>query len=69
MNIYDRIEITGMWANKLKVGESHPPHTHSNNFLSGVYYLEAGENTSNIQFFDPRYKIFSETNHKILIIF
>ena len=49
--IYDRIEITGMWANKLKVGESHPPHTHSNNIFSGVYYLEGG---SPIQFFDPR---------------
>ena len=51
---YKKLEITGMWANKLHEGESHPPHTHSNNFLSGVYYLEAGENTSNIQFFDPR---------------
>ena len=37
-----------------KNNNSHAPHTHSNNFLSGVYYLEAGENTSNIQFFDPR---------------
>ena len=50
---YDKIEITNMWANKLNSGESHPPHTHSNNFLSGVYYLKAG-NTSPIQFFDPR---------------
>ena len=50
---YDKIEITGMWANTLNSGESHPPHTHSNNFLSGVYYLKAG-NTSPIQFFDPR---------------
>ena len=30
---YDRLEITGMWANVLKPGESHPPHTHSNNFF------------------------------------
>ena len=36
---YDKIEITGMWANKLNAGDSHPPHTHSNNILSGVYYL------------------------------
>ena len=34
---YDKIEITGMWANKLNAGDSHAPHTHSNNFLSGVY--------------------------------
>ena len=51
---YDKLEITGMWANKLHVGEAHPPHTHSNNFLSGVYYLKASDNTSPIQFFDPR---------------
>ena len=40
-----------MWANMLKKGDSHPPHTHSNNVLSGVYYLEGG---APIQFFDPR---------------
>ena len=51
---YDHLEITGMWANCLSAGDSHPPHTHSNNFLSGVYYLFAGKNTSPIQFFDPR---------------
>ena len=51
---YDKLEITGMWANKLPVGELHPPHTHSNNFLSGVYYLKASGDTSPIQFFDPR---------------
>ena len=50
---YDKIEITNMWANKLNSGESHPPHTHSNNFLSGVYYLKSGK-TAPIQFFDPR---------------
>ena len=49
--LYDRLEFTGMWANKLKAGDIHPPHTHSNNIFSGVYYLEGG---SEIQFFDPR---------------
>ena len=49
--LYDRLEFTGMWANKLKAGDIHPPHTHSNNIFSGVYYLEGG---SQIQFFDPR---------------
>ncbi len=48
---YENIEMTGMWANKLVKGEVHPPHTHSNNIFSGVYYLEGG---SQIQFFDPR---------------
>jgi len=50
---YDKIQITGMWANKLVKGDIHPPHTHSNNILSGVYYLESDE-TAGIQFFDPR---------------
>ena len=48
---FDRIEMTNMWGNDLKKGESHAPHTHSNNILSGVYYLKSG---SPIQFFDPR---------------
>ena len=48
---YESIEMTGMWANKLIKGEVPPPHTHSNNIFSGVYYLEGG---SQIQFFDPR---------------
>jgi len=51
---YDKVEITGMWANGLKKGETHAPHTHSNNFLSGVYYLVANEETAPIHFFDPR---------------
>ena len=51
---YDSLEITGMWANKLFEGDSHPPHTHSNNVLSGVYYLSTSDKTSPIQFFDPR---------------
>ena len=49
--LYDRLEITSMWANKLVKGDIHPPHTHSNNVFSGVYYLKGG---SPIQFFDPR---------------
>jgi uncharacterized protein (TIGR02466 family) len=51
---YDSVEITNMWANGLKKGETHAPHTHSNNILSGVYYLVASPETAPIQFFDPR---------------
>ena len=49
----EQIEITGMWGNILKTGETHPPHTHSNNFLSGVFYLESDAETG-IIFSDPR---------------
>ena len=51
-NVQD-IEITGMWGNILKPGETHSPHTHSNNFLSGVYYLNSDAKTG-IIFQDPR---------------
>ena len=51
---YDKIEITNMWSNHLYNGDSHPPHTHSNNLFSGVYFLYCGVDTSPIQFFDPR---------------
>ena len=49
----EQIEITGMWGNILKPGETHSPHTHSNNFLSGVFYLESDAETG-IIFSDPR---------------
>ena len=47
------VEITNMWGNILRPQSqrAHAPHTHSNNILSGVYYLQSG---SPIQFFDPR---------------
>lgn len=51
---YERLEITGMWANMLYQGSIHAPHTHSNNVLSGVYYLNTNKKSSPIQFFDPR---------------
>jgi len=47
------IEITGMWGNVLRPGEAHQSHTHSNNFLSGVYYLNSDAETG-IIFSDPR---------------
>ena len=50
---FDDIKITDMWANVLKPGEYHAPHTHSNNFYSGVFYTDA-EDTSGICFADPR---------------
>ena len=45
--------ITDMWANVLKNTEHHPMHTHSNNFLSGTYYLQSDQKSS-IVFHDPR---------------
>ena len=48
------IEVTQMWANLQVDGGVHPPHTHANSLLSGVYYLRATDDTAGTQFFDPR---------------
>ena len=51
---FEDVEITSMWGNVLNRGNAHPPHTHSNNILSGVFYLKTSPQTTPIQFFDPR---------------
>lgn len=51
---YEDFEITGMWATSLRINESHPPHTHANNFLSGVYFLKAADTSAKLIFYDPR---------------
>lgn len=50
---YEKFVITDMWSNVLKPGEMHRPHTHSNNILSGVFYVQA-EKASGLTFYDPR---------------
>ena len=49
---YERFEITSMWANILTTKENFHSHTHANNYLSGVYYVQT-KNTQ-IHFIDPR---------------
>ena len=49
----DEIEITGMWGNVLRPGEAHQSHTHSNNFLSGVFYLSS-DGATGLTISDPR---------------
>ena len=51
---FDDHYITGMWSNILKPGEFHSPHTHSNNLVSGVFYLQTNEDSPAITFLDPR---------------
>ena len=51
---YESLIITSMWGNNLASGGIHTPHTHSNNFLSGVFYLKTDSSSAPIQFFDPR---------------
>jgi uncharacterized protein (TIGR02466 family) len=48
------IELTGCWANVAARGASHPMHSHPNNFLSGVYYVQTSPGADTINFHDPR---------------
>ena len=51
---YESFFITGCWANISAKGARHKTHTHPNNFLSGVYYVQAAEGANSITFEDPR---------------
>ena len=50
---YTDYEITDMWSTLTIKSGFHRPHNHSNNILSGVYYVKSDEN-ANIVFADPR---------------
>lgn len=47
-------EITGCWMNIKPRGTNHPLHSHQNNYLSGVYYVQAPEGADSISFHDTR---------------
>jgi uncharacterized protein (TIGR02466 family) len=47
-------EITGCWANVNAPGAEHRAHSHPNNYLSGVYYVQTQEGANTINFHDPR---------------
>jgi uncharacterized protein (TIGR02466 family) len=49
----DDFDITGCWANVNGIGASHGVHTHPNNFLSGVYYVQTQAGADTINFHDP----------------
>ena len=48
------INITSMWSIINKKDASNARHTHSNNYISAAYYVEAPENCGDIIFYDPR---------------
>jgi len=52
--VYDDFSITGCWVNMNPPGSPHPTHTHPNNLLSGVYYVQVPEKVDMISFQDPR---------------
>ncbi len=46
--------FTGSWVNVNPTGGVNTPHTHPNNYLSGVYYVQVSDNEDSIFFGDPR---------------
>jgi uncharacterized protein (TIGR02466 family) len=48
------LAVTGCWANVNAPGTGHRLHSHRNNFLSGVYYVQVQDQADSINFFDPR---------------
>ena len=51
---YSDFQITGCWANVNPPRSSHRPHSHPNNFLSGVYYAQVPETSDGLVFHEPR---------------
>lgn len=51
---HEGFELTGCWANMNVAGTTHKMHSHPNNFLSGVYYVQTDEGSDTINFHDPR---------------
>jgi len=51
---YQSFVITGCWANMSPPGVFHIAHTHPNNFLSGVYYIQVADGADTISFHEPR---------------
>ena len=51
---HEAFEITGCWATVLARGAAHKAHSHSNNYLSGVYYVRTPSGADTINFHDPR---------------
>ena len=50
----EKLVITGCWVNVSEKGGSHGVHSHPNNFLSGVYYVQTQPGADTICFHDPR---------------
>ena len=48
------IAITGCWVSVNTKGAAHHVHTHPNNFLSSVYYVQTQPGADTINFHDPR---------------
>ena len=53
------LELTQSWCNYTEKGQWHHRHTHSNSFISGVFYPKANKDTDKIYFYKDGHNIFS----------
>jgi uncharacterized protein (TIGR02466 family) len=53
-HLFEDVQITNSWSNKLSTNQSIYPHSHENSYLSGVFYLDF---SSPIQFTNPLSKL------------
>ncbi|MDX1574725.1 MAG: TIGR02466 family protein [Kiloniellales bacterium] len=51
---YGDFQITGCWANVNPQRTQHRAHTHPNNLLSGVYYVQVPDGRDGLVFHEPR---------------
>ena len=51
---YDDVYINEMWVNQSGPGYRHPIHTHPNQVLSGIVYVNMPQGCSPTLFYDPR---------------
>jgi len=51
--IYSGFKINQMWGNRYTNRQSIGKHTHPNNFISGVFYLDADSDTGGTIFYNP----------------
>jgi uncharacterized protein (TIGR02466 family) len=51
---HEGFKITGCWVNVNATGAAHRVHTHPNNYLSCVYYVQTAPGADTINFHDPR---------------
>lgn len=57
--------ITQSWLNYTRPGEWHHKHTHSNSFMSGVFYVNADEKLDKIVFINDTYRTIKIPSDKV----
>lgn len=52
-----KLRVTQSWVNYTKKDQYHHRHSHSNSFISGVFYINANKSTDSIHFYKDDYRL------------